>query len=507
MPKIERAKTPVKSTGVGGLGGGLGNAHRELSGSGVDSHTITFASIAAKGMSLVIRFRLLRTLTDCMYLVRPKLASLSLRRNKGHHVSRSTSATPTTNDPPQMPFICATPVEPVPPPYTPFARLVPREPVVRRSLSLCDVKRGGKPCRPTHSKLDALSNFPRPKTAGGPSKLDYAPRLGSLSRSPLENCSEDLGVQPRPRALPARTVNRHATVYAPAPSLPVSSSPLSSTHKHLVKPSLSLTLPNGESIVHEPLLLSPIPCIRSTTSPVTPPPPSRPPPRAHLPESPSDFNFGFDIKPEAWDSSAFLQRPPSAAFSIASYYYNATEANADYRDAITRCFELGDMGSVRSLEIRDNGEWETPSSQLKVPHSSPDGRPRTPAQLMPLDRRSMLPTPEPIGNGKFPPLPPPPVHNKKLPPAPMAMGEVGEDADESMEVPRLRRSPSSRSRLTPSTPDTPPLLLTPKTNMVLPNLATEDIYCLPNQEVLVLAKQPPLRIRSKRNLRRPVTGT
>ncbi len=504
VPKIERAKTPVKSTGIGGLG----NAHRELSGSGVDSHTSTFASIAAKGMSL--RFRLLRTLTDCMYLVRPKLASLSLRRNKGHHVSRSTSATPTTNEPPQMPFICATPVEPVPPPYTPFARLVPREPVVRRSLSLCDVKRGGKPPRPTHSKLDTLSNFPRPKTSGGPSKLDHAPSFRCISRSPLEKCSEDLGVQPRSRALPAlpaRTVNRHATVYAPAPSLPVSSSPSSTTPKHLVKPSLSLTLPNGESIVHEPLLLSPIPCIRSTTSPVTPPPPSRPPPRAHLPESPSDFNFGFDIKPESWDSSTFPPRPPSAAFSIASYYYGATETNVDYRDVITRCFELGDVGSVRSLEIRDNGEWETPGSRLKVPHASPDGPPKTPAQLLPLDRRSMLPTPEPFGNGKFPPLPPPPMHNKKLPPAPTAMGEVGEDADESTQVLRLRRSPSSRSHLTPSTPDTPPLLLTPKTHMVLPNLATEDIYCLPNQEVLVLAKQPPLRIRSKRSLRRPVTGT
>lgn len=467
----------------------MGNAHRELSGGGVDSHTSTFASIAAKGMSHFLPFpgssMTLTGFTSPIFLVRPKLASLSLRRNKGHHVSKSASATPTTvNTPTHMPFICETPVEPVPPPSTPFARLVPREPVVRRSTSLCDVKRGGKPSRPAHSQLNnTLHSIPN---------------------------SEVLGVQPRPRASPTRTVRRHATVYAPAPSLLVSSCPSASTPRHLVKPSLSLTLPNGESIVHEPLLLSPVPSILSTTSPVTPPPPSRPPPRALLPESPSDFNFGFDIKPESWDAPAFLRRPTSSAFSIASYYYNAAEATVDYRDAITRCFELGDMGSVRSLEIRNNGDWETPSSHLKVPLASPGGPPKTPAQLMPLDRRSLLPTPDPINNGKFPPLPPPPVHNKRLPPTPTAVGEVAEDTFESTEPLRLRRSPSSRSRLTPSTPDTPPLLLTPKSNAVLPILASwpaEEISCFPDQEVSVLAKQPSLRIRSKRSLHRPVAAS
>jgi hypothetical protein len=408
-----------------------------------------------------------------------------------------------------MPFIFATPEEPVPPPPTAFARLVPREAVVRRSLSLCDVKnRGGKPSRPAHSKLNTLHgllNFPCPKTSGWPSKLDRAPSYPSISRSPLEKCSEDLGVQTRPRT---RTVNRHATVYAPAPSMPVSSSSSPNPSKHLVKPSLSLKLPNGESTVHGPLLLSPIPSIPSITTPATPPPPSRPPPRALIPESPNDFNFGFDIKPESWDAPAFLERPPSSAFSIASYYHTVADTNVDYRDAINRCFEIGDMGSVRSLEIRNNGGWETPSSHLKVPHASPGGSLKPPAQLLPLDRRSILPKPEPISSGKFPPLPPPPTHNKKLPPTPPAGGEAVEDADESTEALRLRRSPSSRSRLTPSTPDTPPLLLTPKNNMPLPILApwrAEDIACSPNQEVSVLAQVPPLKLRSKRSLRRPVT--
>jgi len=448
------------------------------------------------------------------HLVRPKLASFtSLRRSKGHHVSKSASATPTTNTPPQIPFICIPPEEPVPPPPPSFARLVPREPVIRRSFSLCDVKRGAKPPRPTNSNLNALRslpNLPRPKTSGGPSKPE---ETHSISRSPAEKSNGD---QPRPRTAPTRTVNRHATVYAPAPSVPVPSSQSSRSSRHPVKPSLSLTLPNGVSIVHEPLLLSPVPsipsirAIPSIPSPVTPPP-SRPPPRAHLPESPNDFNFGFDIKPESWDAPTFFPRPPSAAVSIASYYYTATEANADYRDVITRYIELGDMESVRSLEIRNNGGWAAPSSLLKVPHAGPDGSTKSSAHLLPLDRRSMLPTPEPIGNGKFPPLPPPPTPNKRLPPTPTTGEEAAEYADESTQVLRLRRSPSSRSRLTPVTPDTPQLL-TPKSNMALPLLApgatyrAEEMPYLPNQELSVLAKQPSLKIRSKRSLRRPATG-
>ena len=456
----------------------------------------------------------MRACARSIYLVRPKLASLSLtslRRNKGHHVSKSASATPTTSTLPQMPFIFAAPEEPVPPPPSSFARLMPREAVIRRSLSLCNINGRGKSARRAHSKPSTLQSFPdlpRPKTSGGPSKLDHALSYHTISRSPIDKCSQDLGAQPRPRTSPTRIVNRHATVYAPAPSMSIPSSSSPNASKHLVKPSLSLTLPNGKSIVHEPLLLSPIPSIRSTTSPVTPPP-SRPPPRALIPESPNDLNFGFDIKPESWDAPAFLQRP-SSAFSIASYYHTVTDANVDYRDAITRCFEFGDMGSVRSLEIRNNGAWETPSSHLKVPHANPGSVGEPPAQLLPLDRRSMLPTPEPIGNGKFPPLPRPPMHNKKLPPTPTAGDETVEDADESTEVLHLRRSPSSRSHLTPRTPDTPPLLLTPKNNMALPILApserAEEVCCLPTQEVSVLAKQPPLKIRSKRSLRRPGTG-
>ena len=407
-----------------------------------------------------------------------------------------------------MPFICAAPEEPVPLPPTPFARLVPREAVIRRSMSLCDVNGGKKPSRPAHSKLNALhslSNFHRRKTSGGPSKLDLAPSHGRISCSPFEKCTEDLAVQRRPRA---RTVNRHATVYAPAPSMHVSSPSSPNPSKHLVKPSLSLKLPNGESTVHGPLLLSPVLSIPSITTPATPPP-SRPPPRAHIPESPNDFNFGFDLKPESWDAPRFVERPPSSAFSIASYYHTIADADDDYRDAITRCFEIGDMGSVRSLEIRNNGSWETPSSNLKAPHTYPGGSLKPPAELLPLDRRSRLPTPEPIGNGKFPPLPRPPVHNKKLPPTPTAENGAVEDADESTEVLRLRRSPSSRSHLTPGTPDTPPLLLTPKGNMPLPILApwrAEEVSCSPNQEVSVLARQPSLKLRSKRSLRRPGTG-
>ena len=404
-----------------------------------------------------------------------------------------------------MPFIYEKPEEPVPPLPVPLARLVPRGPVVRRSISLYDVKGEVKPSRPSLSKLNTL---PRPpKSSGGePRRREITPSRCSSSRSPAKNYNENPGPQ-RPLTTHIRTVNRHATVYAPAPSVPLSSSSSSRPAKH-VKPSLSLTLPNGISVVHEPLLLSPIqPSIRSNTTPMTPPP-SRPPPRAHLPESPMSFNFGLDTKPEAWNASAFSSPPPSASFSIASYYYSSTEANADYRDVINRYIELGDMESVRSLDIRNNGGWTAPSSHLKVPHARPGDSLKSPAQLLPLDRRSMLPAPEPISNGKFPPLPPPPMHNKRVPATPTARDEAEEYGDESAQVLPLQRSHSYRSHLTPATPDTPPLL-TPKSNMPLPSLApwrADEITYLPNQDVSIFASTPPLKIRSKRSLRRPATG-
>jgi len=277
-------------------------------------------------------------------------------------------------------------------------------------------------------------------------------------------------------------------------------------NSHPVKPSLSLTLPNGVSTIHEPLLLSPIaPSIRSAAPPLTPPP-SRPPPRALLPESPNDFNFGFDLKPEAWDAPAFSP-PPSAAASIASYN-TATDASSDFRDIIDRYIELGDMESIRSLDIRKNGGWAAPASQLSVPQAGPGGLLQSPAQLLPLDRRSTLPTPGPIGDGKFPPLPPPPKYNAKIPGTPTTKDEADEFTDGPTQVLRLRRNPSYRSYLTPVTPDTPPLL-TPKSNMALPTLPpwrAEEISYWSNQGVSIPVRQPSLKIRSTKTLQRPATG-
>ena len=407
-----------------------------------------------------------------------------------------------------MPFIYEEPKEPVPPLPVSSARLVPREPVVRRSISLYDVKGELKPSRPSLSKSSTLPP-PPPKFSGEPHphERENAPSHRSAAHSPTKTYKKNPGTQAL--TSPIRTVNRHATVYAPAPSVPLPSSSSSRPAKHLVKPSLSLTLPNGISIVHEPLLFSPISSsFRSnTTTPMTPPP-SRPPPRAHLPESPMSFNFGFDIKPEAWDASAFPSPPPSASFSIASYYYTSTEGTADYRDVINRYIEHGDMESIRSPDICNSGGWSVPSSHLKAPQARPGGSLKSPAQLLPLDRGSVLPPPEPIGNGKFPPLPPPPTHNKKLPLPPTARDDVEEYADESTQVLRLQRSHSYRSRLTPVTPDTP-ALLTPKGNMPLPTLApwrADEVPYLRNQEVSIIPKQPSLKIRSKRILSRPATG-
>ena len=510
-PRIERAKTPAKSTGVGGPGNGQRELSSGGSGGGGDSHTSTFTSIAAKGMSILIDARLLchPDRVRPILVVRPKLASLTnLRRSKSHHLSKSVSNTPTTNTPVQLSFICEGPEEPVPPPPAPFTRLVPREPVIRRSISLCDVKARAKLSRPGLPKWGTSPPPPPPKSSGGPSKREIKPIHRSISQSSVKKYNENLGARPRAHTSPIRAVNRNTTVYAPAPAVPISPSSPSRVTKHPVKPSLSLTLPNGVSIVHEPLLLSPIaPSIRSTIAPITPPP-SRPPPRAHLPESPNDFNFGFDIKLEAWGAPAFSEPPPSASFSIASYYYNPPEANADYRDVITRYIELGDRESLQSLEIRNNGSWAASSSQLKIPIAGPGGSLKSPAQLIPLDRGSTLPAPEPIGNGRFPPLPPPPMHNKRLPATPTTRDESDEYADESTQYLRLRRSPSYRSHLTPVTPDTPPLL-TPESGAALPLLPpwrADEIPYIPNQEVSILAKQPSLKKRSKRSLCRPATG-
>lgn len=120
----------------------------------------------------------------------------------------------------------------------------------------------------------------------------------------------------------------------------------------------------------------------------------------------------------------------------------------------------------------------------------------------------MLPTPEPIGDGKFPPLPRPPVHNKRLPAIPTTGDEVDEYAEEATQVVRLQRSQSYRSRLTPITPVTP-LLLTPKSSMPLPNLPhwrAEEIPYVAEQDVSMIAKRPSLKIRSKRTLPSPATG-